>query len=93
VGKAVSCCSTPLPATGWVIVYFGQFLENPQSSPRFMGHFFPRSRFCNNFDKKVIGPHFGPFFTNSSGRPGLQTNRLIFSPSGFVSCDGHVPIL
>jgi hypothetical protein len=39
----------------WAIVFFGQFIE-------ILGYFFPQYQLCINFDKKMVGLHFGRLF-------------------------------
>jgi hypothetical protein len=58
-----------------MIVYFGQFFENYQSSLQFWATFFLQLRLCNNLDKNVLGYILGDFLENSSGHP---ARRLIF---------------
>jgi hypothetical protein len=38
------------------------------------GYFIPRLKFCNSFDKKWVGLHFGRFFPNSSGHPAANVS-------------------
>jgi hypothetical protein len=51
-----------------VIVFCGQFLKNTEVAHIF-GHYFPQVSLCIIHDKKVLGLHFGRFFTKSSGHP------------------------
>jgi hypothetical protein len=40
-----------------------------QKEPTFIGLLFSQHQLCINFDKKLVGRHFGRLFINSSGHP------------------------
>jgi hypothetical protein len=50
----------------WVIVYYGQLLENNRSSPHYCGTYVNARLIMT---KNGLGNILGDFFTNSSGHP------------------------
>jgi hypothetical protein len=86
----------------WLIVYFGHFLRNSKVCQTFW-LFFPRNKFCINFDKKCFGLHFGRFFSKThpvtltrsaserrlAGSFGLCARRQVFllQKAGAVFCE------
>jgi hypothetical protein len=65
----------------WVIVYFGQFLENNKRSPNDWITFSHGKRYLSIVTKdgfgNILGNIFGAFFTSSSGHPARRQLVLL----------------
>jgi hypothetical protein len=70
----------------WLIVYFGQLIENYRSSPDFCATFFPRLRLCINFDNRGLGFTLGVFSKTNvvALKPTSKTRKMVSVAETFI---------
>jgi hypothetical protein len=69
----------------WLIIHFGQLLENHKSSPHFWATFFYGNGYLLIFTIDGLGHVLGDFCSNSSGHPDFVATRFGDKPISVIT--------